>query len=114
MIRVISSPSSSTIGFLTLIFGTGGGDAIGGLPLLGAHRPDASFGVAQAGGEAFEQRPGDLAVLGHIGLEVPGGHSAAMEVGGGDDRCRARAAVDQGYLAEVLARAEGANPLSST
>src|SRR5262245_43977920 len=47
------------------------------------------------------------------GPELPRGHAAAVEVGARDDGRRARAAVDQGDLAEMLARPEGANDLAA-
>src|SRR5215212_9548974 len=44
--------------------------------------------------------------------ELPGGQALAAQVGGGDDGRGARAAVDQGDLAEVLAGTQRADDLA--
>src|ERR1051326_2066580 len=54
----------------------------------------------------LEQLPGDLGVRLDERLELPRGQPPALEVRvGGDARC-ARAVIDEGDLAEVVARAE--------
>src|SRR3954468_25007946 len=62
--------------------------------------------LAQPSHEGLEQRPGHLWVLLDEGLELPGGHPAAAQVGGRDYGRRPRPAVDQSDLTEVLTGAE--------
>jgi hypothetical protein len=51
----------------------------------------------------LQQLPADRGVLLHERAELPEGEPKADEIGGGGDGRRARALVDQGDLAEVVA-----------
>ena len=65
------------------------------------------LGGAQAFGQGLKELPGDSAVAFHQRAELPERQPVAGQVGGRAHRGGAGATVDQGDLAEVVARAEG-------
>src|SRR6187549_2027824 len=58
------------------------------------------LGRAELLGQVVEELPADLAVRDHKWLELPEGQPITGEVGGGGDRRRPHALVDQRNLAE--------------
>src|SRR4051812_14573820 len=103
MMRVISSPSSSTTGLATLIFAM-----CAGLPgVTGERAPTVAEGVASLQPEAGTYHP-------RHGLRVAAGSARAAQRGGGSRRKGGRRVrslrrhVDQRVLARVLPRARPA------
>src|SRR4029079_1647956 len=66
-----------------------------------------TYSVAELLCQRLQKPPSDGAVSFDQRTEFPESKSVADEVGCGGDGCRTGAAVDQGDLAEMLARAEG-------
>src|SRR5439155_8896027 len=64
-------------------------------------------GGAQPFRQCLKELPGDGAIPFNQRAELPEGEPVANQIRRSGDRGRAGAAVDQGELAEVIARAEG-------